>query len=235
MPRFLFPVRTNFTENYHMLRYFVTLILFCITQLCGCAQSPAKDRQTSNPSDRHVGGSCEGCEAIFESPIPFSALNEVDTIPGFDKPGPRIRITGTIFKKDGKTPAPGVILYIYHTDQAGLYSTGTNPKGWEKRHGSSRGWIKTNADGKYTFYTLIPASYPNSNNPKHIHPTIKEEGLSEYWIDEYHFSDDPLLPAGEKTKARPVGGSGVITPVFKDGIWTATRDIILGLHVQDYP
>jgi protocatechuate 3,4-dioxygenase beta subunit len=216
-----------------------TSILFAIflslIQLTSCAQAHTEDQAKKNKTERKVGGGCEGCEAIFESPVPFSNLNETDTLPDFTLPGPKIEISGTIFKKDGKTPAAGVVLYVYHTDQAGLYSTGNNPKGWEKRHGSLRGWIKTNAKGEYRFFTLIPASYPNSNNPKHIHPTIKEEGLSEYWIDEFVFANDPLLPESEKTRPNPVAGSGVLSPVMKDGMLRAKRDIILGLNVRDYP
>jgi protocatechuate 3,4-dioxygenase beta subunit len=81
----------------------------------------------------------------------------------------------------------------------------------------------------------VPASYPNSTNPKHIHPTIKEPGRSEYWIDEFVFDDDPLLPDKERNRANPVGGNGVVKTVMKDGMLRATRNIILGLNVADYP
>ena len=108
-------------------------------------------------------------------------------------------------------------------------------KGWGQRHGYIRGWIKTGSDGSYKLYTLVPASYPNSNNPKHIHPIIKESGKSEYWIDEFVFDNDPLLPAAERSRSKPVGGSGLLKPVIKDGILEAKRDIILGLNVKQYP
>ena len=70
--------------------------------------------------------------------------DESDTLPGFEENKPKINITGTIFEKDGKTPADDVILYIYHADRKGIYQSGDNPKGWEKRHGQYRGWLKTN-------------------------------------------------------------------------------------------
>ena len=110
---------------------------------------------------------------------------------------PRSRSAGKFLNPMEKTPAAGVVLYVYHTDQKGLYTKPANLKGWADRHGYIRGWIKTGADGSYKLYTLVPASYPNSNNPKHIHPTIKEPGFSEYWIDEFVFDDDPLLPASD--------------------------------------
>ena len=187
-----------------------------------------------------VGGRCEGCEAIYESPVLFEQLNEVDTLPDFNEAGPKIEISGVIYNRDGKTPAKGVVLYIYHTDQRGLYpKKGNDPSirqdGWAKRHGYIRGWIKTNAEGFYKFYTLVPASYPNSNNPKHIHPTIKEPGKSEYWIDEFIFDDDPLLPEEERKRTHPAGGGGVLKTEMKDGMLKATRNIILGLNVTGYP
>jgi len=182
-----------------------------------------------------VGGGCEGCEAIYESPVPLEDLNEVDTLPDFNDAGPKIEISGIIYKPDGKTAAPGIILYIYHTDQNGIYAKKGGEKGWAKRHGYIRGWIKTNEKGEYRFYTLVPASYPNSTNPKHIHPVIKEPGFSEYWIDEFLFDEDPLLPDSERNRAKPVGSNGVLKTVMSEGMLRATRNIILGLNVRDYP
>ena len=211
------------------------LLLLLLIALQSCGQTNSSSNNKPAAKEIKVGGGCEGCEAIFESPTPFDQLNEVDTLPDFNEAGPKIEIKGIIYKPDGKTPAPGVILYVYHTDQKGNYSTKGNEKGWGKRHGYIRGWIKTNEKGEYRLYTLVPASYPNSNNPKHIHPTVKESGYSEYWIDEFVFADDPLLPAEERNRKNPVGGGGVLTTDMKDGMLKATRNITLGLNVRDYP
>ena len=208
--------------------YFITVII--ITAIASCAQnSNANDQKL-----KHVGGICEGCEAIYESPIPFEQLGNVDTLPDFNGRGPRIEISGFIYKRDGKTPAADVVLYVYHTDQTGIYPTKGDEKGWAKRHGYIRGWVKTGKDGFYKFYTLLPASYPNSRNPKHIHPTIKEPDKNEYWIDEYLFDGDPYLQY-EKNDRPPRGSNGVIKLIMKDGILRGTRNIILGSHIPDYP
>ncbi len=68
------------------------------------------------------GGSCEGCEPIFESPIPFNQLNWTDTLPDFAETGPKMVVCGIVYKADGKTPAKDVVFYIYHTDQTGKYT-----------------------------------------------------------------------------------------------------------------
>jgi protocatechuate 3,4-dioxygenase, beta subunit len=218
------------------------LSIALVISFCSCSQNNSQPKVSNKPysNEIKVGGRCEGCEAVYESPVSFGLLNEVDTLPDFNEPGPKIEISGTIYHRDGKTAAKDVVLYIYHTDQKGLYSKkGNDPSirqgGFANQHGYIRGWVKTDASGFYKFFTLVPASYPNSNNPKHIHPTIKEPGKSAYWIDEFVFADDPLLPEEERTRARPVGGNGVLKTEMKDGILKATRNIILGLNVADYP
>jgi len=192
---------------------------FSILFTAACAQSTSR-----------IGGSCEGCEAALE--YGKQKLNAIDTLPDFNDPGPKLVISGTIYQRDGKTPAKDVILYVYHTDQKGIYAKKGGDNG---RHGYIRGWVKTGADGKYTFYTLRPASYPNSKIPQHIHPIIKEPGKNEYWVDEYLFSDDPFLTANEKSHLENRGGNGILE-LKKDakGVWSARRDIVLGLNVPDY-
>lgn len=180
-----------------------------------------------------VGGSCEGCEAVFE--FGSKKLSRIDTLPDFKEPGPKLEISGTIYQADGKTPAKDVILYIYHTDQKGVYPIKGNETGWAKRHGYLRGWIKTNADGKYKFYTLRPASYPDTRALQHIHPVIKEPNKNEYYIDEYLFADNPYLDEKEKTNQQKRGGSGIIILTKNtDGTWVGKRDIVLGLNIPNY-
>src|SRR5690349_8343556 len=204
-----------------MRQTIVILILITASRLSGCSQT------SSTSSQRIVGGRCEGCEALLE--YGNKKLSPVDTLPDYHEPGPKMKITGTIFHADGKTPARNVVLYIYHTDQKGYYSKKGNETGWGKRHGYIRGWIKTDATGKYTFYTLKPASYPSESIPAHIHPTIKEPDTNEYWIDEYLFDGDPFLSAEERARQEKRGGSGIIKlSKDKDGILVGKRDIILG-------
>ncbi|MCW3092000.1 MAG: intradiol ring-cleavage dioxygenase [Ferruginibacter sp.] len=202
--------------------------------LNGCSQTnPGK--QEAPKSMAHIGGTCEGCEAIFESSIALEELNNVDTLPDFDEAGPKIEISGIIYQADGRTPAQNVVLYVYHTDQQGNYSTKGSETGWGKRHGYIRGWVKTNEDGAYKFFTLVPASYPNSKNPRHIHCTIKEKDKNEYWIDEYLFDDDPYLTADKRNISNSRGGNGILKAMSKDGMLSATRNIILGKNVPGYP
>ena len=218
-----------------MKYYFLLVLATFSATLHSCSQTDAKKQEDSGSQQIKVGGNCEGCEAIYESPLALERLSNTDTLPDFNEKGPKIEISGIIYQADGKTPAKDVVLYIYHTDQHGKYATRGNETGWGKRHGYIRGWVKTGSDGVYRFYTLVPASYPDSRNPKHIHPTIKEPGKTEYYIDEYVFADDPYLPEEERNRPKPRGGNGVLQPATKDGMLHATRNIILGLNVPGYP
>lgn len=191
---------------------------------CGMSQNPE--------SAQLVGGPCEGCEAVFE--FGSKKLSPVDTLPGFDDQGLKIKVSGTVYQSDGITPAGGVVLYIYHTNQKGIYESRGDGPYWSKRHGYIRSWIKTDSDGKYAFYTLKPEVYPNRTTPAHIHITILEPNGKYYWIESCHFEGDELLTDKELNPEFPRGGIGLLSLEKKEEIWTGKRDIVLGQNIIDY-
>lgn len=218
-----------------MKQIIIITSLVTIVHFAGCSQQPDKKVITSKVTTL-IGGTCEDCKGIYDSPVPFERLSWVDTLPGFIEAGAKLRIEGIVYYRDGKTPAKDVVIYIYHTDQAGRYSTKGNETGLGKKHGYLRGWVKTTNEGKYAFYTLRPASYPGSNPPPaHIHAMIKEPDKNGYWIEDFLFDDDPALSKAERSRQSNRGGKGILTPQFKRGIWSAKRNIILGLNVPGYP
>lgn len=200
---------------------FMSMLTFCLLNAYCIAQT------------RLVGGPCEGCEAIHE--YGDRLLNAVDTLPKFLETEPKLKLSGTVFENDGQTPAAGVILYIYHTNRNGIYEKLGNETGWGRRHGYFRGWVKTNKDGRYTFYTFRPAAYPNGREAEHIHITVKEPDTNEYYIDDFLFDDDPLLTSEKRRSRKNRGGSGIVTIKNDNGIPSIERDIILGLNIPDYP
>ncbi len=214
------------------MKVILLLLLFSSLILQACGQAPGN---TSAQPAQQVGGRCEGCEAIFESPISLNKLSWIDTLPDFSEAGPKMMISGIVYQADKKTPAGNVVLYIYHTDQAGLYSNKNKEDGWAARHGYIRGWMKTNEKGEYKFYTLRPASYPNSTAVQHIHPTVKEPGKNEYWIDEFVFDDDPFLTTEARKGHQQRGGGGIIKLKNENGILIGKRDIYLGMNIPGYP
>tara|TARA_R110002073_G_scaffold233266_1_gene394408 strand:- start:51 stop:662 length:612 start_codon:yes stop_codon:yes gene_type:complete len=186
----------------------------------------------SQSLNKTVGGPCQGCEAIYE--YDTKVLKPIDTLPDFRVLSNPIKISGTVYEIDGKTPARNVILYVYHTNDKGIYPKKPELKGWGKRHGYLRGWMKTDTFGKYEFYTSRPASYPNSTTPQHIHITVKEPDKNEYYIEDFYFRDDPHITNSILNRKNPRGGSGVIVLANNGSIQVAKRDIILGLNIPNY-
>lgn len=209
-----------------MKRYIALLFLTWITTSC--------QGQVNTGSERNVGGPCEDCKASLDYKLLDILPKPTDTLPGFNTNEPKIKITGTVLKPDGKTPAENILLYVYHVNRNGVYQPSEKPIGWEKRHGQYRGWLKTAKDGTFTFYTFRPASYPKTEEPEHIHIYVKEPNTIPYYIDSYLFESDPKLTKEIKQSKNNRGGSGIIKLKKDNGIWTANRDIILGLNIPDY-
>lgn len=193
------------------------------------AEAPAAPREPI------VGLPCEGCDAVFDGRP--AALTSTARIAPPGEPGEPMRIMGTVFAPDGR-PAPGVIVYAYHTNIHGVYPRDERGKGRAgSRHGFLRGWVKTDDKGQYRFDTIRPVGYPGTDIPAHVHMHVIEPGRCTYYIDELLFEDDPRLTPEDRRKAeRGRGGRGFTAP-RKDagGIWTVTRDIVLGEGIPGYP
>jgi len=209
-----------------MKKYLSLLLLIFITTSC--------KGQTSSEIERKVGGPCQDCEATLDYKLLNITPKSTDTLPGFSENNPKIKITGTVFQRDGKTPAENILLYVYHVDRNGIYQPSDEPIGWEKRHGQYRAWLKTDKAGKFTFYTFRPAPYPEVQEPEHIHIYVKEPNTIPYYIDSYLFEDDPTLTKEIMKSEENRGGSGIIKLEMQNGILTANRNLILGLNIPDY-
>lgn len=207
---------------------FLSLMLSC--------ESRSQQQQNNVPVTPTgiVGGGCDGCEIMYAG-MP-TRMNSTDTSMGWQDARMKLVVTGTVYQSDGRSPAPNVIVYYWQTDEQGYYSKNSVLKGTAARHGARRGWMKTGADGKYALYTNRPAPYPRDDMPAHIHLAIKEPNLpNEYYVDELVFDDDRLLTTARRKALENRGGSGVLRTHEERGIQVAEHDIILGLHIPNYP
>lgn len=181
-----------------------------------------------------VGVGCDGCELMFIDMPPV--FHSIDTSPGWKEKGQSLVIHGQAFKRDGKTPAPGIIIYYWHTDNNGYYSpvAGMDPQ--TKRHGYIRGWIKTDESGRYTLYTIRPAPYPKEDMPAHVHLSVREPHISnEYYVDELVFDNDKLLTTEKRAKLENRGGSGILKVESVNGRQEAKHTLVAGLNIPGYP
>jgi protocatechuate 3,4-dioxygenase, beta subunit len=215
------------------ITYFSCVLLLLMFFIKCTGQS--KNSQSTKPAKaKLIGGGCDGCELMYID-MP-STINAVDSSAGWREKGQKLLITGTVYKIDGKTPAPGVIIYYWQTDDDGYYSKGGGTNEAVKRHGHIRGWVKTGQDGKYSIYTIRPAPYPGQDMPAHIHTSIKEPGdRNEYYIDEFVFDDDKMLTGKKRRSLQNRGGSGVLRVLLSGDLQIAEHNIILGLNIPNYP
>lgn len=220
----------NTKSNFLFLVIFTSILLSCNGQ----TKRSRPDSKTKSENVSIVGGPFENGEFMYIG-MP-DKIRSVDTSAGWTQNGQKLLVTGTIYKIDGKTPAPDVILYYYHTDINGVYA---NKKGLDPRvirHGYIRGWVKSDAQGKYAIYTVRPAPYPETNFEAHIHPSIKEpNNINEYYIDEFVFDDDKLLTGEKRRKLPNRGGSGILRVFKKGDLQIAEHNIVLGLNIPNYP
>lgn len=144
-----------------------------------------------------------------------------------DEPGEPLLVSGRIFGPDGRTPAAGLTLYVYHTDARGLYSE----EDGDGREPNPRlkGRMRTDSEGRYEFRTIKPAPYPGGTNRRHIHAKVSGAGRAEQWIDSFMFADDPLVTPEVHAQ---FAGFGNFTPLMAsqrggDGLLRCVRDVRL--------
>ena len=112
-----------------------------------------------------------------------TALSSTGRIAPAAEPGAPLVIRGRLLGIDG-SPAAHTIVFAYQTDRGGLYDRpGNGPHWWRLR-----GWVRTGADGRFTFETIRPGSYPNSNNPPHVHFTALLPDGTRYHAGELQLS-----------------------------------------------
>lgn len=211
------------------------LFILLLSIAAGCNNPTITNTSQNNISTKNlVGGGCDGCEIMYVG-MPEN-IKSIDTSAGWTEKGQKLRVTGTVYKTDGKTPVPNVIIYYWQTDNNGYYSPKAGMDEKAKRHGHIRGWVKTDEHGKYSIYTTRPGAYPNSDIPAHIHTSIKEPGIdNEYYIDEFVFDDDKLLTSEKRRALENRGGSGVLRVLVSGDLQIAEHNIILGLNIPNYP
>lgn len=217
---------------------YLVLIFSLLNLLISCSGQIKNNNQSvstaPNEKSKWVGGGCDGCELMYIG-MPTAILS-VDTSAGWNEVGQKLLVKGTVFKLDGKMPAPDVVIYYWQTDDKGYYSPKDGMDEQAIRHGHIRGWVKTDANGKYAIYTIKPAPYPNEDMPAHIHISIKEPNLAnEYYIDEFVFDDDKLLTPEKRKILENRGGSGILSVQNSDGLQISEHNIILGLNIPNYP
>lgn len=172
---------------------------------------------------------CEGCEGALEPDRASLGSSASLARPG--EHGEQLLIRGAVRRADGRTPAPDVVIYGYHTNPAGRYADGSGVSEASRVHGRFRGWVRTGADGRYEFRTVRPGVYPDRRGPAHVHLTVVEPGRRPYWIDSIVFQGEFGVTPAYVSRQQRRGGGGVVRLGRTDGgLLLAERNIVLERH-----
>ncbi len=163
-----------------------------------------------------------------ESPIYDRAedqLSHTDTIPDFRSKVNKLKLTGVVYQSDGVTPAKDVIIYIEQPNEDGDFDL---RKSGDQRYVFHRSWVKTDENGRYTFYTFVPGGDRRYNQMQQIFPIIKEDSKQEVVLESLLFDMDPLLTKRCRKQLAKRGNAGrILTTTKEEGILVAKKDIVL--------
>jgi protocatechuate 3,4-dioxygenase beta subunit len=152
-------------------------------------------------------------------------LTNTDTIPDYRSKVNKLKLTGIIYQSDGVTPAKDVILFIEQPNENGNFELRNEG---DNRYVFHRSWVKTDADGRYTFYTFVPGNDRRYNQLQQIFPLIKETSKQEYQLETFLFDNDPLLTKRcRKQIAKKSDVSRILKLKEENGVLVAQKNIVL--------
>jgi protocatechuate 3,4-dioxygenase beta subunit len=101
--------------------------------------------------------------------------------------GNKILLKGRVFKSDCTTPLEDALVEIWHCNTDGEYDN-------DSKDFNQRASWKTNAEGKYSFTTILPGKYLNGKlyRPSHIHYRVTEKNSKDL-VSQIYFKGDPHI------------------------------------------
>ena len=118
------------------------------------------------------------------------------------EPGTPLTVNGVVVSAEG-TPIRGASLYAYQTDAEGYY--GVKPAS-DSNNPRLKVFLRTDADGRWSFTTIRPGSYPSSRAPGHIHFEVAADGMAPRFF-EIVFEGDPFVTAEMRKNSGILGAA----------------------------
>lgn len=142
--------------------------------------------------------------------------------------GTPMKLKGTVFKTDGKTPMSNVLIEAWQCDENEKYDNTSDDFRF-------RGAVKTAKDGSYEFTTIVPVPYQISEagdwRPAHIHLRVSSPDHQDL-ITQIYFKGDPHL-AEDSSSADPKSAHRILEMKNNSkGEPAVTFDIVMS---KEYP
>lgn len=98
-----------------------------------------------------------------------------------------MNLTGTVYKSDGTTPLPDVLIEAWQCSEDEIYDNTSDAYLY-------RGAVKSDRNGQYSFRTIVPVPYKDGDGwrPAHIHMRISSSNQQDL-ITQIYFKGDPHL------------------------------------------
>ena len=155
---------------------------------------------------------------------PKAAPSSADVAPS-GEPGQRLEVSGVVYAADGRTPVASASVYVYQTDARGYYRP---DDAMGNRNPRLMALLRTDGQGRYSYGTIRPGSYPGTRVPQHIHYEVAADGHGTR-IFEIVFEDDPFVSPQIRTDAARPGSSYALQPVLKGpgGVGRLSQNVVL--------
>ena len=104
---------------------------------------------------------------------------------------------------------------------------GAGPHSWRLK-----GWVRTDAEGRFEFHTIRPGAYPRRDTAEHIHLNALLADGRRYWADGLEFDDDPLVPATRRAESQRDAPFGGVAQVRREGT-NQVVDFVFRLYARN--
>lgn len=110
---------------------------------------------------------------------------------GPEEPGERLTIAGRVTAAGTCQPLKDAVLDLWHASAAGFYDNNDPARPFDPARYHLRGRLRTDADGRYRFETVMPGNYGQGRftRARHIHLLVTCEGRAPL-VTEIYFAGD---------------------------------------------